>query len=37
MPSLYYLWHMDNSPEEITDEDLDVVRDSWQRWRSRKG
>lgn len=37
VPSLYYLWHMDNSPEEITDEDLDVVRDSWQRWRSRKG
>lgn len=35
VPSLYYLWHMDNSPEDITDEDLDVVRDCWKRWRSK--
>lgn len=32
VPSLYYLWHMDNSPEEITNEDLDVVRQCWKRW-----
>lgn len=32
VPSLYYLWHMDNSPEDITDEDLEVVRQSWARW-----
>ncbi len=36
VPSLYYLWHMDNSPEEITDADLDVVRDSWKRWEERR-
>ena len=36
VPSLYYLWHMDNSPEEITDEDLEVVRQSWQRWREKQ-
>ena len=34
VPSLYYLWHMDNSPEDITDEDLEVVRESWRRWNS---
>ncbi len=32
VPSLYYLWHMDNSPEAITDEDLEIVRQSWARW-----
>ena len=36
VPSLYYLWHMDNSPESIADEDLDVVRDAWQRWREKQ-
>ena len=36
VPSLYYLWHMDNSPETITDQDLDVVRDAWNRWNSRQ-
>lgn len=38
VPSLYYLWNMDNSPEDITDEDLDTVRESWARWeRKRRG
>jgi len=37
VPSLYYLWNMDNSPEEITDEDLDVVRDCWKRWNEKCG
>lgn len=32
IPSLYYLWHMDNSPEAITDEDLDTVRACWAKW-----
>ena len=32
VPSLYYLWHMDNSPEAITDADLETVRESWDRW-----
>lgn len=36
VPSLYYLWHMDNSPEEITNEDLDIVRESWKRWREKR-
>lgn len=36
VPSLYYLWHMDNSPEEITETDLDVVRDCWARWEERR-
>ena len=36
VPSLYYLWHMDNSPEEITEEDLDVVRDCWNRWEEKR-
>lgn len=35
VPSLYYLWHMDNSDEAITDADLDVVRDAWARARER--
>lgn len=37
VPSLYYLWHMDNSPEAISEQDLDVVRQSWARWRERRG
>lgn len=37
VPSLYYLWNMDNSPEDITDEDLDVVRDCWRRWNEKCG
>ena len=36
VPSLYYLWHMDNSPEDITDEDLEVVRESWRQWNGCK-
>lgn len=36
VPSLYYLWHMDNSPEEITEEDLDVVRQCWREWEERR-
>lgn len=36
VPSLYYLWHMDNSPEDITEEDLEVVRDCWSRWEQRR-
>ena len=36
VPSLYYLWHMDNSPEAIDDTDLDVVRQAWQRWREKQ-
>lgn len=36
VPSLYYLWHMDNSPEQIDDEDLNVVRESWKRWEQRR-
>ncbi len=35
VPSLYYLWHMDNSPEEITGEDLEVVRGCWARWEAK--
>lgn len=35
VPSLYYLWHMDNSPEDITDQDLDTVRLSWRRWNEK--
>ena len=35
VPSLYYLWHMDNSPEEITDADLDTVRAAWKEWRDK--
>ena len=35
VPSLYYLWHMDNSPEEITERDLDAVRDAWRRWNEK--
>lgn len=31
IPSLYYLWHMDNSDEDILDEDLEVVRESWRK------
>ncbi len=43
VPSLYYLWCMDNSDEEITGLDLDVVRQAWERFsldeknKSRKG
>ncbi len=33
VPSLYYLWHMDNSDEAITDEDLDIVRACWEEAR----
>ena len=36
VPSLYYLWNMDNSPEDISDEDLDVVRESWARWEQKR-
>lgn len=36
VPSLYYLWHMDNSPEPITDEDLDVVRAAWAAWEKKR-
>lgn len=36
VPSLYYLWNMDNSPEDITEEDLDVVRESWARWEEKR-
>lgn len=36
VPSLYYLWHMDNSPENITDRDLDVVRACWKRWEEKR-
>ena len=36
VPSLYYLWHMDNSPEDITDEDLDIVRNAWKRWEEKR-
>lgn len=35
VPSLYYLWHMDNSPEDITDTDLDVVREAWKKWYAK--
>lgn len=35
VPSLYYLWHMDNSDEKIYDEDLDVVRNSWKEYEKR--
>jgi hypothetical protein len=35
VPSLYYLWHMDNSDEKIYDEDLQVVKDCWAKWESR--
>lgn len=31
VPSLYYLWHMDNSPKTIDDQDLDVVREARDR------
>ena len=30
VPSLYYLWQMDNGNEAITGDDLDAVRESWQ-------
>lgn len=36
IPSLYYLWHMDNSDETISQEDLDVVRDSWKEWEEKQ-
>lgn len=36
IPSLYYLWHMDNSDEVITDEDLDIVREAWARAREQQ-
>ncbi len=36
VPSLYYLWHMDNSPEEITNEDLDTVRKAWAEWNNKR-
>lgn len=36
VPSLYYLWRMDNSPEEITGADLEIVRDSWARWEEKR-
>lgn len=35
VPSLYYLWHMDNSDETILDEDLDIVRESLKRWEEK--
>lgn len=37
VPSLYYLWHMDNSPEKITDGDLDAVRACFKQWREKNG
>lgn len=35
VPSLYYLWHMDNSDEEITPEDLSIVKESWKIWEDK--
>lgn len=38
VPSLYYLWHMDNSDEIITEEDLQVVKYCWEdHEKKRKG
>ncbi|MHC1787541.1 MAG: hypothetical protein AB9880_10810 [Christensenellales bacterium] len=37
VPSLYYLWCMDNSEEEITGEDLAVVRQVWRKYRQDAG
>ncbi|MBR4235106.1 MAG: hypothetical protein IKR85_03480 [Clostridia bacterium] len=36
VPSLYYLWHMDNSPEDISDADLDTVRAAWAVWNEKR-
>lgn len=36
VPSLYYLWHMDNSDEAISDADLEVVRKAWAEARARQ-
>jgi len=36
IPSLYYLWCMDNSDEEISDTDLDQVRQAWERYSHEK-
>lgn len=35
VPSLYYLRSMDNSDEPITDADLQVVRESWNKWEAK--
>lgn len=35
VPSLYYLWHMDNSDEAITQDDLNIVRESWKEWEDK--
>lgn len=36
IPSLYYLWHMDNSDEKITDRDLEEVRLAWKTWSNKQ-
>lgn len=35
VPSLYYLRHMDNSDEKISEEDLEVVRNCWEEYEKR--
>lgn len=36
VPSLYYLWHMDDKEQVITQEDLELVRASWKEWEDKR-
>ncbi len=35
VPSLYYLRQMDSGGEEVTDADLDAVREAWKTWEEK--